>query len=42
MINPETVALFVTTWAQIAILYYKLGRVEQHVKDLNHKSKILS
>lgn len=32
---------FLTTWLTIAGLYYKMGKVEQHLKDLNgHLNKV--
>ena len=30
---------FITTWVQIAMLYYKIGKLEQKVKDLNNLYK---
>jgi len=31
---------FVATWTQIGIMYYKLGKVEQRVKDLWQNIKL--
>jgi hypothetical protein len=36
----ELLALFLATWAQVAAIWYKVGKVEQHVKDINGRTKI--
>jgi len=36
----ELLALFLATWAQIAAIWYKVGKLEQHIKDSNPYSKL--
>ena len=30
---------FIATWAQMAFLYYQIGRINQKLKDLNNNNK---